>query len=107
MDEVMRYVTEGEKRGITWGLSQQLENLRLHNVCLLSHTFHIMEKKLRELETKGKAVGLKINAAKTKSMRINARSKDMFKINDKDVDEVTVFTYLGSAVTITRVTEDD
>jgi hypothetical protein len=34
-----------------------------------------MENKLRELENKGKAVGLKINAAKTKTMRINAKSK--------------------------------
>jgi hypothetical protein len=26
-DEVMRNLTGGEKRGITWGLSQQLEDL--------------------------------------------------------------------------------
>jgi hypothetical protein len=67
MDGVMRNWTEGENRGITWGLSQQLEDLDFaDDVCLLSHTFHNMEKKLRELENKGKAVGLKINAARQK-----------------------------------------
>jgi hypothetical protein len=66
-----------------------------------------MEKKLRELENKGKALGLKTNAAKTKTTRINAKSKEKFKVNDKDVDDVTEFTYLGSVVTITGGTEDE
>jgi hypothetical protein len=65
-----------------------------------------MEKKLRELENKGKTAGLKINAAKTKTMRINAKSKERFKANNKDVDGVTEFTYLGSVVT-TGGTEDE
>jgi hypothetical protein len=109
MDEVMRNVTEREKRGITWGLSQQLEDLDLDfadDVCLLSHTFHNMEKKMRELESKGKAVGLKINSAKTKTMRINAKSTERFKVNNEDVDDVTEFNYLGSVVT-TGGTEDE
>jgi hypothetical protein len=55
--------------------------------------------KLRELENKGKAVGLKINATKTKTMRINAKSKERFKVNNKDVDDFEQFTYLGSVVT--------
>jgi hypothetical protein len=46
----MRNVTEGERRGITWALSQQLEVLDFaDDICLLSHTFHNMEKNLREL----------------------------------------------------------
>jgi hypothetical protein len=40
---------------------------------------------LRELENKGNAVGLKINSAKTKTMRINAKRKERFEVNDKDV----------------------
>jgi hypothetical protein len=28
------------------------------------------------------------------TIRINARSKERFKVNDKDVDDVTEFTYL-------------
>jgi hypothetical protein len=34
-------------------------------------------------------------------MRINAKSKERFKVNDKDVEDVTEFTYLGSVVTTT------
>jgi hypothetical protein len=52
-------------------------------------------------------VGLKINAAKTKTMRINAKSKERFKVNDKDVDDVTEFTYLSSVVRTTGGTEDE
>jgi hypothetical protein len=48
-----------------------------------------MERKLGELENKGKSVGLKITAAKTRSMRMNAESKERFNVNDKDVDGVT------------------
>jgi hypothetical protein len=58
------------------------------------------------MTTKGEAVALKINAAKTKTMRINAKSKERFKANDKDVDDVEEFTYLGSVVTTTGGTED-
>jgi hypothetical protein len=62
MDEVMRKVTEGENRGINWGISQQLEDLHFaDNVHLLSH-ISPYGKKLIELENKGKAVGLKISA---------------------------------------------
>jgi hypothetical protein len=50
------------------GLSQQLEDLDFaDDVRLLSHTFHNREKKLRELGNKGRAVGLKINAANYKN----------------------------------------
>jgi hypothetical protein len=52
--------------------------------------------KLRELENKGKAMGPKINTTKTKIMRINAKSKERFKVNDKDVDDFEQFTYVGS-----------
>jgi hypothetical protein len=40
-------------------------------------------------------------------MRINATSKERLKVNDKDVDDVTEFTYLGSVVTTTGGTEDE
>jgi hypothetical protein len=108
MDEVMRNLTEGEKRGITWGLSQQLEDLNFAgNVCHLSHTFYNMKKNLRELENKGKAVRLKINPANTKTMRINTKSKERFEANNKDVHDVTEFTYLGNVVTTTGGAEDE
>jgi hypothetical protein len=38
-------------------------------------------------------------------VRTNAKSKYTFKVNDKDVDDVTGFTYLGSVVTTTGGTE--
>jgi hypothetical protein len=52
VDEVMRKTTEEEKRGgINRGISEQLEDLDFaDDICLLSHTFVDIKKKLRDLQ---------------------------------------------------------
>jgi hypothetical protein len=55
LGEVTRNETEGEKRGITGGRSPQLPELDFtDDICLLSHIFHNMEKKI---ERTGKVKG--------------------------------------------------
>jgi hypothetical protein len=57
------------------------------NVCLLSHAFLNVEKKLLDLESKGITGGCE----KTKSLRINAKIDKRFKINENDIEELTNF----------------
>jgi hypothetical protein len=54
--------------------------------------------KLKDLENIGKAVGLKINCEKTKSLRINVEC-NKFQIRGENAEEVEKFTYLGSEIT--------
>jgi hypothetical protein len=74
MDEVMRKAIGGKIIGINLGIREELEDLDFaDDICLLSHTLSKMEIELKYLENEGKAVGLKINCGKTKSLRIHTR----------------------------------
>jgi hypothetical protein len=53
---------------------------------------------LNDLENIGKALGLKINCKKTKSLRINVECNKKFQIRWENVEEVDRFTYLGSKI---------
>ena len=91
-DRVMKRVTEGVRRGINWSLTEQLEDLDFaDDICLLSHTYNKMEEKLRDLDTEGKMVGLKINTQKTKSLRINVKKMESFHLNEENIEEVEEF----------------
>jgi hypothetical protein len=76
MDKVMRAVTAGSVRGITWKLTQTLEDLDYANgICLLSHKFVHMQDKRNDLQQESTKAGLNINIGKTKEMRINAKKQ--------------------------------
>jgi hypothetical protein len=52
-------------------------------------------------------VGLSINISKTKEIRANVRNDTEIKLQDKVVEKVDRFTYLGSVVTKNGGTEED
>ena len=63
-------VVGGKQRGITWGLTERLENLNFaDDIFLLSHIFNDAECKLFDLE-KDAEVCLKINPNKRNSVLI-------------------------------------
>jgi hypothetical protein len=100
MDKVMRRVTEGKRRGIQWGLTEQLEDLDFaDDIYLLSQKCRGMAEKLCELEDEEKLVGLKMNSGKTKLMKINTNVQNQLQVNGDDIEAVEEFTYLGSVVT--------
>jgi hypothetical protein len=79
----------GKKRGINWGVLQQLEDLDFaDDICLLPHAFNTIYMKLKDLENIGKAVGLKINCTRTKSLRKNVECNKKFQITRKNIEEV-------------------
>lgn len=45
-----------------------------------------------------KRVGLKINQAKTKVLRINARNQTKITFDGQEIEEVDEFTHLGATV---------
>jgi thymidine kinase len=60
IDEVSTKSTEGKKRGITWRMNEQLEDLVfVDDVCLLSHRLTDMLNKIKDVEKIGKKVKVK------------------------------------------------
>ena len=83
------------KRGIQWTFTTSLEDLDFaDDLALLSHRIQDMRDKPRALEVQGAKVGLKINATKTKLMRIGTKRGDGVSVAGGRIEEVDEFTYL-------------
>ena len=96
------------KRGIQWTFTTSLEDLNFaDDLALLSHIIQDMRDKTRALEIQSAKVGLKINATKTKLMRIGTKRSDDVSVAGERVEEVDEFTYLGSIVSKKGVIEGD
>ena len=67
MDGVLRRALDGKKRGITWRLQDSVEDMEYaDDVCLVSHKYEHMQRKLDDLWKDSKKVGLEINSSKQK-----------------------------------------
>lgn len=107
LDEVMKKVTK-EKRGISWGLQGNLEDLEYaDDICLLAHKKTHMKDKLDDVHKQAAKFGLKINIAKTKIMCINVQSQQQFEINGQAIENVQQFCYLGSIISVTGGSSED
>ena len=107
LDWVTRTAFE-RKRGIQWTFATSLEDLDFaDDLELLSHTIQDMRDKKQALEVQSAKVGLKINATKTKLMRIGTNRGDGVSVAGEPIDEVDEFTYLGSIVSKKGGTDED
>jgi len=97
MDWLMRQTKTN--RGINWVNGKQLEDLDFaDDIALLEHDALPMGRRLENLEQTGDKIGLKISSSKTKVLEMNTTSGGL-KVNSKDIQTVSQFTYLGSLVT--------
>ncbi|XP_052281618.1 uncharacterized protein LOC127879067 [Dreissena polymorpha] len=77
------------------------------DISLLSHTHQHMQEKIKNLVDTARSTGLSINPSKTKTMRINATRKAPILLEDRSLEEVDSFVYLGSVVSETRGADED
>ena len=97
IDWVMNRTTEGRRTGIRWKLTSVLQDLDFaDDITLLSSRYVDIEDKTNRLVDEAAIIELKINAKKSKVMRINARKDQRIKVNDEQVDNVEEFLYLGA-----------
>jgi hypothetical protein len=67
---------DGKKRGLTWRLKESLEDMEYaDDICLVSHKYEHMQKKLVDLQEGSKKVGLQINPLKTEEIRVQHSNK--------------------------------
>ena len=97
VDWLLRRVTEEKRQGIQWNLTSVLEDLDYaDDVGLLSHRHQDIQQKIERLSQAANTIGLRINQKKTKVMRTNTTNNSLIRVNDKTLEVVEEFVYLGS-----------
>jgi len=98
----MRQVQENGRNGIRWKLSNKQDDLDFaDDNALVSSSFQQMDDKTKKLVTYASRTGLKVNAKKTKLMRINNKEQRPTEVNGINTEDVEEFTYLGTTVSTT------
>lgn len=89
-------------------MSEMLEDLDFaDDIALLSHRHRDMQEKTNQLVTSAAKIGIKINVAKTKIMKINTRADEPITLDGTSMEEVNDFVYLGSKITTDGDSEVD
>ena len=96
---LMREATKRNQTGIDWKGGTKLEDLDFaDDLALISSNFEDLQAKTKETEEIRKKIGLKINTAKTKTLRNNLNDRRKVKVGESEIEEVSKFTYLGSVM---------
>ena len=76
-------------------------------IVLIGKTFRELEDLTYGLYDEGSKVGLKVSDEKTKSRQIMETSNNRLSIQNKQIEDVDAFAYLGSVVSTEEGTEED
>ena len=74
---------------------------------MLAHRLQDAQEQLDHLRSTGLRAGSRINVSKTKTMRVNACLSNKIMLSGQAIEDVNVFTYLGSMVSLTGGIEED
>ena len=108
VDWVMRQSTAGQRTGIQWTFTKQLEDLDFaDDISLLSHKQQDAQEKLCRVAEEAEKTGLQINIGKTEIMRVNNKQQDPVRLHQEDIKEVDKFVYLGSIISKDGGTDED
>ena len=98
---VMTKATAEGSHGLRWTFFDTLEDLDFaDDIVLLSHRHGDSQVKTTRMAAAAKSIGLKVNANKTKILRVNANNQQPIQIYQEDIEDVQEFTYLGSKMTV-------
>jgi Reverse transcriptase (RNA-dependent DNA polymerase)/Domain of unknown function (DUF6451) len=112
LDYTMRRVSS-RRKGIPWNVFSRLTDLDYaDDIVGITETMLEMQKFLDDLIACARDVGLTVNIAKTKLMRINPSKQtrgsiQVLHIGSEVVEEVDKFVYLGSVISKDGGAEDD
>ena len=99
IDWVMRQTTSDKARGLQWALFSHLEDLDFaDDLAVLSLRPDHLQEKTDRLEKFSWQTGLNINTTKTKVMLVNSSRTPPITVNNKVLDSVEDFIYLGSLI---------
>ena len=108
LDWVTKEAYASSGKGIQWHLMQKLEDLEFADgLAILSHRLQDMQDKVTALSETGKRVGLNINIQKTKFLKINFLQDGVIQVENRNLEQVNNFVYLGSVVSVAGGTDED
>ena len=108
LDWVSKQAFGTSARGIQWHLMKRLEDLEYaDDLALLTHRVQDMRSKMEDLIVNGGRVGLRVNADKTKLMKVVTNQAGGVRIGQELLEEVESFQYLGSIINKTGGTDED
>ena len=108
IDWIMRATVEGSNTAIRWKMCSKLDDLDFaDDIALISSTREQIQQKVRSLSTNSKGIELKINAEKTKLLRLNTSNTEKVQVDGQDIEEVESFVYLGANLSNEGGTEGD
>ena len=108
IDWLMKETTKTERRGITWTLTNVIEDIDFaDDICLLSQSHNDMQQKTNDLNANGGCLGFKTSTSKTKEMRMNSKSREPITVRDGTIEAVNDFIYLGSKMQADEDSEPD
>ncbi|VDO73559.1 unnamed protein product [Schistosoma margrebowiei] len=88
-----------EKYGVQWTDWNQLDDLDFaDDLALLSHTHEQMQIKTSSVAAVSASVGLSIHKRKTKVLKFKTKNSNPITLDDKTLEDVKSFTYLGSII---------
>ena len=107
-EKIMRDSADRCDIGLTVS-GKRVNNLRYaDDTVLLAETEQDLERLLHEVNRSGEEFGLKLNVGKTKAMVISKTAETCtIKINDKQIECVDRFVYLGGVVTRSGGTDEN
>ena len=108
VDWVMWQSTAGQRTGIQWTFTKQLEDLDFaDDISLLPHKQQDAQEKLCWVAAEAEKIGLQINIGKTEVMRVNNKQDDPLRLHQENIKEVDKFVYLGTVVSKDGGTDED
>ena len=108
IDWIMKRSTADNTTGIRWNMTSKLDDLDYaDDIALLTSSRDQMQVKVDRLVRHAKSTGLKINASKTKVMRVNASNTQAITAAGEEIEDVSNFVYLGGTVNTQGGTTED
>ena len=87
-----------EDHGIKWGRKTLLDLDYGDDLSILEEILGKMNELLEVSRVQGARIGFKINVKKTKSLRLGTSEDEKVTLDNKKIDQVGSFTYLGSII---------
>ena len=97
IDFILKNAIDNTQNGMQWYNQQHLADLRFaDDIVLIAKTFTELEDLTYGPYDEGSKVRLKVSDEKTKSMQIMETSNNRLSIQNKQIEDVDAFVYLGN-----------
>ena len=107
IDFTLRKTTHGQDYGVQLGPGKLADLDFADDIALLSNTRNALQDMTTDLQNNGRKVGLRISSEKMKAMIVGEHQAIPLTVDQKDIEYVDKFQYLGSYMSRTGDVDTD